>query len=186
MNFIDPQFESLAESYLAIKDTIPAIDVYRKWSQLGYNPDASARAALLSSLSGNMSDAHEWALKAADQYRKGGDKSPLILLSILEVFVMNGMQDSAQHFTATVDTTRFNREQKILMEYLLQSDRIINNTSVATELNRLLEKIESLEEKKESWGYDFFELWLKNGPLNKEQKAQIQHLTNTIRKKIHS
>ncbi len=186
MNFIDPQFQSLAASYLAIKDTAGAVNTYREWSKFSYNADAASQAGLLSLLSGNKAEAKEWALKAADMHRKGREPAPLALLSILEIFVVNGIHDSARNFTATIDTSRLNKEQKILMEYLLQVDRITSNTSSTEDLRLLLAKIEGLSEKEETWSYEFFELWLNNAGLKKEQQLQIRRLTDAIQEKIHS
>ncbi len=186
MNAVDPEFQFLAASYLAIKDTAAAINIYRKWSRFGYNAGAAAQAALLSVLSGNKKEATEWALKAADMYRKGRDQAPLELLSILEIFVINGIHDSVNNFTATVDTSRFNKEQKIMMEYLIQVDHITAKSSSAEELGLLLVKIERLAVKKETWSYDFFESWLNSARLAKEQQSQIRQLTDAIKEKIHS
>lgn len=186
MNFIDPQFQYLTLSYLAVKDTASAIDTYRKWSGFGYNANALAEAALLSLISGKKTQGTELALKATDMYRKGRDQAPLTLLSILEIFVVNGIHDSVNNFTATVDISRFSKEQKILLEYLVAVDHIANKTSSAAEQNLLLVKIAGLAYKKESWSYDFFESWLDNAVFEKEQQSKIRELTDAIKEKIHS
>lgn len=184
MNFIDPEFKNLAESYVLLKDTVSAIDTYIKWARFSQQPDALSNAALLLQLTGNKKESIDLFLESANQYRNGRDKSALSLLSILEIFVVAGISDSVKNFPSTITMSTFDKEHILLMEYLLLVNGIIHSDN--TMVNEFLTKIEDFVEKKTGWSYDFIESWLNKVSMSNDQRSLIWRLTAAIKAKIHS
>ncbi len=186
LNFIDPAFQALALSYLGIGDTMQAFKTYTTWSRFSSSAHASTEAALLQLTLGDQEQSDQLFMKSAALYRWRRDKAPLTLLSILEVFVMAGREDSVTHFMSITDTTVFNPAQKQLLQYLLQVNAIRKGNITESSFYSMVGRAESIPEQKISWSYALLESWAHKSALPAEWKQRILDLTNAIKNKLHN
>jgi len=186
MNFVIPDFEFRAKSYLKIGDTLNAIKDYQT---LAKNfSDSWGDVGILYKNIGKQKDADsafESGIKKykeqIDHFRKTKQPTEMHQLSLLELMVIK--EDFSRAITYAIELEREFKsiQHKTLLRYLKASAEIGNNTYNLKSKYELLDFIRENKKSISGWGYDLFFKWLSVTKISKEKAKLIREITDHIK-----
>ena len=186
MNFVVPDFEFRAMSYLKLKDTLSAINDYKilaekysdKWGDVGL---------LYRSIhqSDSASIAYERGIKKyvdnIDYFKKTKQSSEMHQLSLLELMIISEDFNRAIKYAAEIKKDFKLVQHIVLFNYLKASAEIGNNSFDKKSLPELLNYINLNKKFILGWGYDLFSKWLSITTISKDKKDLINDIMENIK-----
>lgn len=185
LNYVIPDFEYRAKSYLKLGDTLRAL---RDYETLGQNySDSWGEVGLLYSAIHRSKEANlafEKGIKRFEQqiaYAKK-EKAPaeMTQLSLLELMIISEDFPGALKYAAELEKEFKLTQHLTLLRYLKASAQIASERFDKKSKPELL-KLLSLHKKSiQNWSYDLFRSWLRSSKLAREKIELIRNITDVI------
>jgi len=182
MNVVVPAFDNRAQSYLAIQDTIAALQDYLTLSKR-FRPESWTDVGALYQKMNADEKALEAFQKSIDYYferivneKEGSVNRQLFQLCILEIYIISNQHEKAATYALSIGA---DMKTKDLIPIYLYLNSVIDITG-----NKKPNFNPSMVEGKvsRSWGYDLLRQWIDTTALSNLQKQAIRDLTFAIEK----
>ena len=182
MNVVVPAFDNRAQSYLAIQDTIAALQDYLTLSKR-FRPESWTDVGALYQKMNADEKALEAFQKSIDYYferivneKEGSVNRQLFQLCILEIYIISNQHEKAATYALSIGA---DMKTKDLIPIYLYLNSVIDITG-----NKKPNFNPSMVEGKvsRSWGYDLLRQWIDTTALSNLQKQAIRDLTFAMEK----
>jgi len=186
MNFVIPDFDFRAKSYLKLGDTLSAIRDYvtlaeqfsDSWGEVGllYKAIHKSKEADI---------AFEKGLKKyqdqIDYFKKTKQPAEMQQLSLLELMIIKENFRQAIKYAADLEKEFKLIQHLTLLRYLKASAEIGNNSFAMESKSELLNFIKVNKKSISGWGYELFLKWLSITKISKEKETLIRSITDHIK-----
>ncbi|MBC7758592.1 MAG: leucine-rich repeat domain-containing protein [Phormidesmis sp. FL-bin-119] len=186
MNFVVPDFEFRAKSYLKLGDTASAINDYKtlaenfsdSWGDLGLLYKAIRK-------SDEANIAFEKGIEKyqdqIDHSRKSNQSVEMQQLSVLELLIIKEDFDRAIRFAADLEKEFKSIQHVTLLRYLKASAEIGNNSFDITSKSELLNFIKVNKKSISGWSYELFFKWLNITKISKDKEILMREISDNIK-----
>ncbi|MDF2853384.1 MAG: hypothetical protein K0S31_4069 [Sphingobacterium multivorum] len=182
MNFVVPEFENRARSYLAVKDTLAAIQDYLTLSE-HFRIESWVDVGLLYQKTNQKEKSWEAFQKTIDYYHKRianereiQANKELYRLCILEIYIVSNQQEKAKEYAAEIGSDIKKKDLTPVYLYLNSVIDIAEKKKPRFDPSLFKDKVSR------SWSYDLLLEWTDGTIINNEQKRQIRDLTFAMEK----
>lgn len=182
MNFVVPAFENRARCYLAIKDTLAAIQDYLTLSEK-FRIESWTDVGLLYQKTNQNEKSLEAFQRIIDYYFKRIDDEKeasadreLYRLCILEIYIVSNQQEKAKKYAADINSDIKAKDLTAIYLYLNSVIDIVEKKKSRFDPSVFKDKVSK------NWGYDLLLRWTEGVVINNEQQKQIRDLTLAMEK----
>ena len=182
MNFVVPAFENRARSYLAVKDTIAALQDYLTLSER-FRIESWTDVGILYQKTNQREKSLEAFQKTIDYYFKriaheneATANSELYRLCILEIYIISNQHEKARKYAADISSDIKAKDLTPVYLYLNAVIDIAEKKKPRFDPSVFKDKISG------SWGYDLLLAWTDSAVIDSNQKKQIRDLTFAMEK----
>lgn len=186
MNFVIPDFEFRAKSYLKQKDTVSAIKDYETLAQ--NFSDSWGDVGLLYKSIGNNTAANDAFSKGIKKYedqiayaKKNKQAVEMQQLSLLELMIVKEDFKNAEKYSDELGREFNNIAHKTLLAYLKACSQIGNGSFDYYSLPKLYSNIDLNKKSVTGWGYELFFKWLRITKIPKDKAITMREITDRIK-----
>ncbi|OOG19665.1 hypothetical protein BWD42_07065 [Sphingobacterium sp. CZ-UAM] len=182
MNFVVPAFDYRARSYLAIKDTLAALQDYLTLSTRFRTESWTDVGALYQKIN-QKEKAVEAFQKTIDYYleriadgRESEEERQLYKLCVLEIYIISDQPEKAKKYATTISSDIKAKDLAPIYLYLNTVINIVENDKSRVDPGMFKDKVGR------NWGYDLLYSWIDGAGINSAQKKLIRDLTRAMEK----
>jgi len=186
MNFVIPDFEFRAKSYLKLKDTVSAIKDYETLAQ--NFSDSWGDVGLLYRTIGNNVAADDALEKGIKKYedqisyaKKSKQAAEMLQLSLLELMIVKEDFKNAEKYSDELGKEFNDNAHKTLLGYLKACSQIGSGSFDYNSLPKLYRAIALNKKSITGWGYELFFKWLRITKIPKEKVISMREITDRIK-----
>lgn len=187
MNFVTPDFEFRAKSYLKLGDTLSAIKDYETLAKT-FHSDNWGDIGLLYRSIGKPDEANlafETGIKKYEEqiayFKKTKQDVGMYQLSLLELMIVKEDFDRAEKYAVELENKFQSISQLTLLRYLSACAAIGNNSFDLKNKPGLEKFIVANKNSVSGWGYDLFFKWLRVTKISKQKESLMRVLTDSIK-----
>jgi len=186
MNFVIPDFEFRAKSYLKLGDTSSAIQDYKtlaknfsdNWGDVGILYKTTGKYKEADSAFENGINKYQ---EQIDYFKKTKQPAEMHQLSLLELMIIKEDFSRAIIYANTLERDFKQIQHITLLRYLKASAEIGNNSFRLKEKSDLLNFIKQNKKSISGWAYDLFFKWLRITKISKDKEKLIREITDQIK-----
>ncbi|MES2445839.1 MAG: hypothetical protein V4546_01580 [Bacteroidota bacterium] len=187
MNFVVPNFEFRAKSFLKIGDTLSAIKDYETLALNNWS-DSWAETGLLYAVLNDKEKskiAFEKGIKKyqsqIDYGKKQKNNIELEQLSLLELLIIAEKFIDAEKYAQELKKDIKSNANLTILAYLNASVKIALNKSEEVDETGLMQIISTNKKTIESWSYELFFKWLRVTKIDEVKAKHIRRITDAIK-----
>lgn len=186
MNFVIPDFEYRAKSYLILKDTLKAIEDYETLASR-FNEGFWGETGILYKRIGDHKNAERSFLKGAEAYKsiigfseKQNRMADMEHISLIELLILSGNFETALSYADSIKNKISRLDIIPIYIYLVTVSKFLTNKSAKIDLS-FFDNLK-VGQISRNWSYGLFLSWLELANINAGLKKEVQELTLKMQK----